>query len=202
MNLEEYRTLFAAGSLILILVAAAPTLSLIVASPEESERFSELWLLGPNHMAQNYPINITRNHNYSVFLGIRNRIGHSAYYLVEVKFRNQTQSAPNSFDRTPSNLTALFNITAFVANENIWELPLTFSFDYWYNKVLFQVEFYNLTLNDVVLDIANYIVSWDSKNNGFFVNLFFETWIYNATSSSIQYHNRFVGIWLNLTTPA
>ena len=199
MNLEEYRTLFAATSLVLILVATVPVIGLVVPFLGSGESFSELWLLDPNHMAEDYPFNITRNHNYSMLLGIGNHLGYCTYYLVEVKFRNQTQSAPNSLNRTPSSLPALFNITAFVADEGIWELPLTFSFDYKYNETLSQVEFYNLTLNGVALDMMNYTVAWDSKNNGFFGNLFFELWLYDMTSQSFQYHDRFVGIWLNVT---
>ena len=199
MNLEEYRTLFVSTSLVLILVATVPVIGLVVPFPESGESFSELWLLDPNHMAEDYPFNITRNHNYSMLLGIGNHLGCCTYYLVEVKFRNQTQSAPNSLNRTPSSLPALFNITAFVADEGIWELPLTFSFDYKYNETLSQVEFYNLTLNGVALDMMNYTVAWDSKNNGFFGNLFFELWLYDMTSQSFQYHDRFVGIWLNMT---
>jgi len=199
VNLEEYRTLFAATSLVLILVATVPVIGLVVPFLGSGESFSELWLLDPNHMAEDYPFNITRNHNYSMLLGIGNHLGYCTYYLVEVKFRNQTQSAPNSLNRTPSSLPALFNITAFVADEGIWELPLTFSFDYKYNETLSQVEFYNLTLNGVALDMMNYTVAWDSKNNGFFGNLFFELWLYDMTSQSFQYHDRFVGIWLNVT---
>ena len=56
MNLDEYRTVFVAGSLVLMLIAATPTVSLImVVSSGGGERFSELWLLGPNHMAEDYP---------------------------------------------------------------------------------------------------------------------------------------------------
>lgn len=52
MTLEEYRTLFAIGSLVLILIAATPSLGLIISLPRDTERFSELWLLGPTHMAE------------------------------------------------------------------------------------------------------------------------------------------------------
>jgi hypothetical protein len=120
--------------------------------------------------------------------------------LVEVKFRNQTQSAPNSFNRTSSSLTSLFNITAFVADEGTWELPLTFSFDYNYNETLSKVGLQKVILNDVDLDISSYTVTWDSKTSGFFGNLFFELWIYNAATNSFRYHERSVGLWFNMTS--
>ncbi|RLI41503.1 hypothetical protein DRO59_06810 [Candidatus Bathyarchaeota archaeon] len=84
-----------------------------------TEFFTELWILDSNHRAENYPFNITRNQNCNVFLGIGNHLGYCAYYLVEVKFRNQTQPEPTNFgpigNRTPNPLPSLFNITAFVA---------------------------------------------------------------------------------------
>jgi uncharacterized membrane protein len=197
MNLREYRVLFIAVTGILVLLVASPALSRLLVYPR-TEFFTEMWLLGPNHTAEDYPFNITSGQNYSVFLGIGNHLGYCAYYVVEVKFRNETQSAPNSFSGTSSSLPSLFNITAFVADEGTWELPLTFSFDY-YNETLTRLKFYNMTLNGVTLDMSNYTIVWDSKKKGFFGNLFFELWLYNMTSQSFQYHDRFVGIWLNVT---
>jgi len=196
MSLGEYRVLFLVVTGILALLVASPALSRLLVLPR-TEFFTELWILGPNRMAEDYPVNISRNEDYGVFLGIGNRLGYCAYYLVEVKFRNLTQSAADSFDRTPSSLASLFNITVFVEDEGIWELPLTFSFDY--NETVLQVEFYNLTLNDVALDMRNYTIAWNSTNNGFFGDLFFELWIYNDAVSGFQYHERFVNLRLNMT---
>jgi hypothetical protein len=164
-----------------------------------TEFFTELWLLGPNHKAEDYPFNLTRNQNYSVFLGIGNHLGYCAYYIVEIKFRNQTQSAPNTFNHTPSSLPALYNITTFVADEENWELPLTFSFDYEFNVTLSIVEFNRLTLNNIALDIRNCTATWDPANKGFAGYLFFELWIYNRTDSNFQYHERFLSLRLNMT---
>jgi len=85
---------------------------------------------------------------------------------------------------------SLFNIAAFVADEHGWELPLTFSFDYGYNEAQLQVEFYSLTLNGVALNLNGYEVVWDLSRKGFFVNLFFELWIYGGNLSDFQYHGR------------
>lgn len=77
MSLEEYRTLFLAGSLVVVLVAAAPTLGLVVPFPRSGEGFSEFWLLGPNHMAEDYPFEIAVNEEYRVFVGVGNHMGDS-----------------------------------------------------------------------------------------------------------------------------
>ena len=198
MNLREYRVLFITVTGILILLVASPALSRLLVYPR-TEFFTEMWILGPKHKAEDYPFNVSRGQNYSVVLGIENHLGYCAYYVVEVKFRNQTQSAPTSFNRAPSSLPPLYNITAFVADKETWEYPLTFSLDYMYNKTLMQVEFYSLKLNDVVLNLTGYTTAWNAEKNGFFGNLFFEAWICNTTINNFQFHERFVGLWLNMT---
>jgi uncharacterized membrane protein len=199
MRLHEYGVLFVAVTGIVALLVASPALSRLLVYPR-TDFFTEIWILGPNHKAEDYPFSVSRGQSYSVSLGIGNHLGYCAYYVVEVKFRNQTQLAPNSFNHTSSNLPSLFNITAFVADEGIWEFPVSFSFDYGYNATLAQVSLHNLILNDIELDMHAYTITWDSKNKGFFGNLFFELWIYNATTSNLRYHERFVGLWLNMTT--
>lgn len=199
MRLHDYRVLFMAVTGILTLLVASPALSRLLVLPR-TEFFTEFWILDSNHRTDAYPFNITRGHNYTVFLGIGNYLGHFAYYLVEVKFRNQTQSAPNSFNRTSSSLPSLFNISAFVADEGVWERHLTFSFDYNYNENRSRIEFDSLTLNNVTLGIRNYTVAWSSAKNASLGNLFFETWIYTGTTGYFQYHERFVSLWLNMTS--
>lgn len=202
MNLQEYKAFFLTVVSVLALLAASPALSRLLVYPR-TEFFTELWILDANHKAENYPFNVSRNQNYRIYLGIGNRLGYAAYYLVEVKFRNQTQSAPTSFgpieNRVPSNLTSLFNITAFVADEQVWELPLTFSFDYVWDEAFSKVEFQGLRLNDVWMNMTDYTVSWDSDKGEFRGFLFFELWLYNASMSVFQYHGRFVSLRLNMT---
>jgi hypothetical protein len=198
MNPREYRVLFASATSILALLVASPALSRLLVLPR-TDYFTELWILDSNHLAEDYPFNITRNYDYSVFLGLGNRLGYCAYYLVEVKFRNETQSAPDSSNGTPSSLPSLFNITAFVADQGVWELPLTFSFNYGYNETLSQVEFESLKLNDVVLNMTNYTLASDQSRGGFPGYLFFELWIYDSAANGFQYHERFVNLWLNMT---
>jgi len=199
MNLHEYRVLFVATVGILALLVASPAMSRLLVFPR-TEFFTEFWILDSNHRAEDYPFNVIRTANYSVFLGIGNRLGHTAYYLVEVKLRNQTQSAPNSFNRTSSSLPSLFNVAAFVADEGTWDYPLTFSFDYAYNESLSQVELSSLKFNDITVDVTGFRAGWDSRNNGFLCNLFFELWIYDASASGFGYHERSVGLWFNMTT--
>jgi len=199
--MEEHRVLFLVVGGVLILLVASPVLSRVLVLPR-TEFFSELWLLGPSHMAEDYPFNITSGSEYNVFLGIGNRLGYTAYYKVLVKFRSQNQSAADSFNRTPSSLPALYEIRTFVADEEVGEIPLAFSFNHLYNESRLQVDVNSLTLNQIELENLDYIISWDSARSVFFGNLFFELWIFDASSSSFQYHERFVDLKFNMTSQA
>lgn len=198
MDIRDYQVLFLVVVAVSALLVASPALSRLLVYPR-TEFFTELWILGPNHMAESYPYNVSRDQNYSIFLGVANRLGQLAYYSIAVKFRNQTQPAADSFNRTYSSLPALYNISAFVPDEQVLELPLTFSLSYSYDDVLSRIEFHSLTLNGVLLGLTDCTATWDSGRNEFMGNLFFEAWIYNSTVSSFQYHERFVSLRLNMT---
>ncbi len=201
MNLQDYKILLLIVISVSTLLIASPALQRLLVLPQ-TEFFTEMWLLGPGHKAEDFPFNITSKENYNVFLGLGNHLGQSAYYIVEVKFRNETQPSADSFNRTASSLPSLYNITAFVADKEAWEIPISFSFNYAqdnYNETLLQVRFSNLTFNENVLNLKGYSAAWDPQRNGFFGNLFFELWIYNATIGNFQYHERFTGLWFNMT---
>ncbi len=196
MNLEDYRTVFAVSGLILILVASAPTLSLVLPL-SGGECFSELWILGPNHMAEDYPFNVVNDTVYNVFLGIGNHMGSSAYYMVYVKFRNQSEPLSNATAGMPSLLSPLYECRVFLRDGKTWEAPLTFSFSgvsFFENQSFVE----SLVINDVVFSVGK-LALWDGGNNGFYYQVFVELWIYNAGFDAFEFHNRFVGIWLNMT---
>lgn len=187
------------------LLVASPALQRVLVYPR-TEFFTELSLLGPGHMAENYPYDITRNDNYTIFLGVSNQLGYCAYYQVEVKFRNETQSAPDSFNRTPSSLPSLYNLTAFVADRESLEIPVNFAFDYSFRSVtaanitLLQANFNSLSVNGETLNLQGYSSDWNPQTNVFFGNLVFELWMYNSTFGNFQYNERFVDLNLNMTS--
>jgi uncharacterized membrane protein len=90
------------------------------------EKFSEFWLLGPGHMAEAYPFEVRAGENHMVYVDVGNNLGSSAYYLVYVKFRNQTEPLPNATAETPSPLVPLFAYNLFLEDFGIWEQPLNF----------------------------------------------------------------------------
>jgi hypothetical protein len=196
LKLEDYKVVFASVGLIGVLLFASPTLGLVLRLPG-GEKFSELWVLGPGHMAEDYPFNVKANDNYSVYVGVGNHMGSSAYYVVYVKFRSQTESLPNATAGTPSPLPPLFEFRVFVEDGKGWEAPLSFSF----SNVSFSENrcfVGSLMISDATFNVDK-LASWDVENNGYYYQLFIELWIYNVESRAFEFHNRFVGLWLNIT---
>jgi hypothetical protein len=196
LKLENYKIVFAVVGLIGVLLCASPTLGLFLHLPE-GERFSELWVLGPNHMAEDYPFNVRVKENYLVYVGVGNHMGSSAYYVVYVKFRNQFESLPNATTETPSPLVPLYEYRVFLEDGESWEAPLWFSFSgvsSFQNVSLVEV----LVLNGYVFNVEK-LAYWNVEENGYYYQLFMELWIYNVESGSLRFHNRFVSIWLNMT---
>jgi hypothetical protein len=196
-KLQDYRNLLLAASLIALLLAALPAVSVLVSFPKVGEMFSELWLLGPNHMAEDYPFNVKVGESYTVYLGVGNHMGGSMYYAVYVKFRNQTQALPNATASAPSSLPILYEIRAFIPDGGTWEKLVAFSVS---EASQFETSSFvnRLVINDRGV-WTNSSAVWDLERNGFYYQLFFELWIYDVVSQSLGFHNRFVGIWLNMT---
>jgi len=196
LKLESYRHTFAAVGLVGVLLIASPTLGWFVHLPS-GERFSELWILGSGHMAEDYPFNVKTNDSYLVYVGVGNHMGKAAYYAVYVKLRNMTDVLPNLTAGTSSPLEPLYEYRAFVEDGKAWEDALYFTF----SNVTIQngVAFVKtVSVNGVVLEVEKSTL-WNSNNLGYCFQLFAELWIYNAEANELQYHNRFVTLMLNMT---
>ncbi|MBS7646596.1 DUF1616 domain-containing protein [Candidatus Bathyarchaeota archaeon] len=204
MKIVEYGLFYWTVVGVLALLAASPFLSRVLIYPR-TEFFTELWILDADHKAENYPSNITRGQNYTIYLSIGNHLGYCAYYMVQVKFLNwsQLELMPTRFGpiekRLPSSLPSLFNFTAFVADEQVYETPVTFSFNYTWDQPPSKVELSSLMFNGMWLNMSDYTISWNTEKQGFRGFLFFELWLYNNSAGSFQYHGRFVGLWFNMT---
>jgi len=160
------------------------------------ESFSELSILGPTHMAKVYPFNVSVNSEESLFVTVGNHMGESAYYVVYVKFRNQTQSFPNN--TMPSSFAPLYEFRVFLLDGEKWEGFIRFKF----LEVVRHadtVRVRKMMINNVIFEMDS-VSKWDAEYNGFFFQLFFELWLYGMTSRSFEYYERgFVHVWLNMT---
>jgi len=196
MKLENARIIFVTIGLIGVLLFASPTIVLLL-KPPAGQEFTELYILGPNHTFDYIPFNINANVTYLVYLGIGNNVGSPCYYTCFVKIGNETQFLPNATLGTASPLPALYEYKSFVGKGGTWEAPLTFQV----NNLAFtngECQLSGMTINgvDYPVSIAS---AWNSNATGFFYNLFVELWIYNSTLGTIQYNNRYVSLFLNMT---
>lgn len=197
MSLEDLKLTYMLACFALGLIILSPTLGMILRLPA-GERFSELWILGSNHMAEDYPFNVKAYSPYNVTLGVANHMGSLEYYRIYVKFRNQTEPLPNSVNGTPSPLNPIFEYQLFLRDGEEWEKTIIFSFEGAPSESgSFTVS--NIVFDGYVLNV-NKTTLWDEVNKGFYFQLFFELWIYDAGVSDFLYHNRFVGFWLNMTS--
>lgn len=192
MNFDDFKALYIFSCICLGLIAITPILSLLIRFPS-GERFSEIWILGSDHMAEDYPFNIVRNDTYTLYVGVCNHMGESMYYVVYVKFRNQTEPLPNITEGTPSSLPAIHEYRFVISDGEVWETKVTFSFDF-DNASLVK----SITIDNRTITVNKYSL-WDSENKGYYYQLFFELWIYNLDEEDFCFHNRFVGIWLNMS---
>jgi len=202
VQLRKYRTILLVVVAILVLFVASPVLQRFLVLPR-SDFFTAMWLLDSGEKAGNFPFNVTSNKLYTGYLGVGNNLGYSASYLIQVKFRNQTQPAADSFNHAYSSLSSLYNVTALVDDKESWEIPISFSFNYTFDKyddTLLEARFNELHFNDVSLNINGYTSVWDPQGRVFYGNLFFELWIYNDSVGAFQYHDRYVDLTFNMTS--
>ncbi len=201
MKIQRYKLVILSIFLASALIVASPALQQLTLFPQ-TQYLTELSLLGKNHEAV-YPSNITEGENYRLYLDVTNHLGSCAYYVVEMKFRNLTQSGPDSFNHTHSDLPSLGSLTVFAADEAQVELPIDVSFQYNVNERNSSIlDMQAISLNGAVLDVNATSIAKDPITRGFYGNLFFELWLYNDTANAFTYNERYVSLWLKFNTTA
>jgi hypothetical protein len=211
LRFQNYRTMFQICSLVLMLLAASPALSLVMSIPSYNERFSEFWLLGPDHITEDYPFNVSVGESHSVFVCVANQMGNSQYYRVYVKFGNVTELNLHSSESSP--LPKIYEFGVFVSDKEVWEAPVTFGFQ---NVSILEevmsadnatvkkpIENSVLSVKEVMVNGVVFPVdastSWDSEKDGFYFRLSFELWRYDFASENFRFYDRVVGLRLNMT---
>jgi hypothetical protein len=196
MKLGDYKLIFIVTALIGALLIASPAIGGAIRLPE-GEQFSELFLLGPSQMAENYPSNIAVGENYSVYVNVGNHLGSSAYYILYVKLGNQTDQLPNSTTGTPSPLAPLYEYRFSIPDSTNWQSLLKFSVT---NAAIQATnsQINTLKINDVTHN-ADKPAIWNSNSTTYTYRLFFELWLYNELTDLVEFNSRFVSLQLNLT---
>lgn len=196
MNFGTMRLLYVVSCVVLCFVVLTPLLAVVVPLPQ-GERFSEVWVLGSNHMMGDYPFDVSEGTSYSVFLGVGNRMGSLQYYKVLVKFGNESDSQPDNAAGLPSVLSPVFEYDVFLGDNETWERAVSFSFDgVSFNGDVARVS--DVLINNYAINVDKVVVR-NETDNAFYYRLFFELWIYNSAVSGFQFNDRWVGLWFNMT---
>ncbi len=199
MKLNDLKLILIATGIIGILLIASPTIAGLISLPQ-GEQFSELYLLGPQHMAEGYPYNIVPNQNYSIYVDVGNHMGTLAYYVIYVKFQNASDILPDATQGKTSSTQPLYEYRFAVQNGQTVENLLTFSITDTYTSNN-QTTIGNIHLNNQDINI-NKPSTWNSTTTTCQYNLLLELWIYNGQSGNIEFNNRYVNLQLNCTTMA
>ena len=196
MSLKDLKHLYIFSCIMLGLIILSPTLAMVLKLPG-GDKFSELWVLGPGLMVKDYPFIVSANKVYKICLGVANHMGDLEYYLVYLKFGNQTEALPNLLNGNPSGLEPSFEYNIFLSENQNRAMDINFSFP----EISFEGNVCKII--DIMIDnrefSAKKSISWDEEYNGYFFQIFFELWRYNVTAENFQYDNRFVCLWLNIT---
>jgi uncharacterized membrane protein len=195
MNLSDYKLIFAATCLIVVLLVASPTVGLIVKLP--GEPFSELFLLDQQQKADNYPYSITNDVSYTFYAGVTNHLGSSSYYILYMKLANRNDVLPNNEQGIPSPLASLYEFRFQVEDGQTWLKPVTFKISNFYSAGD-QATIGRITINDL-----EYSVNKQSTFNSTLITyqyiLVFELWLFDSQSGTAQFDNRFVSLQLSCT---
>jgi hypothetical protein len=195
MNFQQFKMLILAVTAVSALLVASPALQqFIVAPPNES--LTELALFG-QYRNGTYPSGIAQNVTYRVYVNVTNHLGSAAYYQIQLKFRNATQSGPDSFNKTSSSLPPIGTMSLVIANQKSMELPVDLSFHAKLDsRVDGLLDMQDIVVNGAALNVNGTTIRWDMAKNGFYGNLVFELWRYNDSTNAFQYDQRFVSLWL------
>jgi len=196
MSLSNIRIFYTAVCIVLGLIIVTPDFMSVVTF-SANERFSELWILGQNHKADDYPFNVQQAQTYTVYWSVVNHMGSSEYYAVRMKVGNWTDAPPDDRNSVPSLLDAVVEDRFFIADNDTREKEVSFSID----KVSFIDDVSTLQsfiVNNERVQVGKACL-WNQTASGFYYQLLFELWIYDTAAQNFQFHDRFVNIWLNVT---
>ena len=196
MKLKDYKIIFIAVALVGVLLIASYAIAGAIRAPP-GEAFSELYLLGPEQMAQNYPSNIAVGQNYSVYVDVGNHLGSTANYLLYVKLANATDQLPNTTLGIPSPVVPLYEYRFSIQDSAVWQRLLSFKVTD-ATTTPNSAEISTLQLDDQTINIHK-TTSWNTNSTKYSYQLFFELWLYNQQTGQVEFNNRYVNLQLNLT---
>ena len=93
--------------IIILIIISLSLLAYAIISPKEGEKFTEFYLLGPNHIADDYPSYLLAGENAEIIIGVVNHEYKMVDYTVEIWLSNQTTTYNNA---SKENITVYNNL--------------------------------------------------------------------------------------------
>lgn len=138
MDKEVGTVALALIAILAIFVAIQPLL------PSNSERFSELGVLGPNQTIADYPTTVGVDQHFLVYGYVGNHEGVVDYYKVLIKLGNQSTQISNSTSATAPVVAEYAHV---LDNNQSWIFPINMSVNQTGTnlKLIFELWSYNTT---------------------------------------------------------
>src|SRR5487761_998092 len=133
------------ASIVLVVVTILAVFAVIQPLiPSNSQKFSELGVLGPNQTISGYPTRVTVGQQISLYGYGGTHLGEPSYYQVLVKLGNQSTLISNSTSASAPELAGYYQA---LANNQSWIFPinLTLNKSGTNQRIIFELWMYNDT---------------------------------------------------------
>jgi uncharacterized membrane protein len=112
--------------------------------PSNSERFSELGVLGPNQTISGYPRNVGVGQQISLYGYVGNHEGVATYYEINVKLGNQSTKVSNT---TSASAPTIASYSQVLNDNQSWTFPINLSLNQSGTNIrlIFELWSYNVT---------------------------------------------------------
>src|SRR5487761_1736177 len=133
------------ASIVLVLVTILAVFAVVQPLiPSNSQKFSELGVLGPNQTISGYPTSVTVGQQISLYGYVGNHLDEVSYYQVLVKLGNQSTQISNSTAASAPELAGYYQA---LANNQSWIFPINLRLNKngINQRIIFELWIYNDT---------------------------------------------------------
>jgi len=191
----------------IMLLIASEMLAYVATTPRPQERFLQLYILGPNHMAAGYFRNndtgISLKEEVKWYLGVIDNMGTVELISMRVKLGNQTIESPDDNRTLESPAPFVTEFRRFLQDNETWEMPFIWSIS--------DAVFIEGSTHILELEINNetYPIRDCSAANGHNFRLIIELWTWQTESNAFQFgwiangeHRvAWLQMWFDIITP-
>ncbi len=182
-KLDRTLTIILAASIII----ATASLIYVITTPKTGEKFTELYILGVEGNATNYPSNLAVGENATVIIGVVNHEHRTINYTIEIWLINQTvayNESTNENETRYNHMWFIYKINIILNHIPIdiegpwkpqWEHNYTFNIsregDYKLAFLLFTTTTENYSYNEDHKDIAEQKINSAYRENHLWINV-------------------------------